>query len=107
MEKIGKPVFDEITKLLIKELDPEQIILFGSYAWGVPTEDSDVDLFIIISESDEPPAKRARYAHKCLRNLGISKDIIVRTRQEVEKYRNIKTSFESVILKKGKILYGQ
>ncbi len=106
MKRIDKLVFDEITRRLIKELEPEQIILFGSYAWGTPTEDSDVDIFIIISESDEPPPRRARYAHKCLRGLGVSKDILVRTRQEVEKQRNIKTSFENMILEKGKILYG-
>ncbi len=106
MGKVNESTLNEITKRLIRELNPEQIILFGSYAWGSPTKDSDIDIFVIISKSDQPPAKRARNAHKCLRDLGISKDILVRTRQEVERCRHVKTSFESEILEKGKVLYG-
>lgn len=107
MEQISNSTLEDITKRLVKALNPEQIILFGSYAWGTPTEESDVDIFVIVTESNIHPAKRARYAYKCLRGLDISKDILVRTRQEVEKYRYVKTSFESEILEKGKILYGQ
>ena len=33
---------------LAAEFDPEQIILFGSHAWGTPTEDSDIDLLVIV-----------------------------------------------------------
>ncbi|MFN7658777.1 MAG: nucleotidyltransferase domain-containing protein, partial [Dolichospermum sp.] len=44
---------NEITHRLVTALEPEQIFLFGSYAYGEPTEDSDVDLLVIISKSDE------------------------------------------------------
>ena len=37
----------EITDKIVKEYQPEKIILFGSWAWGEPHEWSDVDLFII------------------------------------------------------------
>ncbi len=37
----------KITDQIVKKYKPEKIILFGSYAWGNPTEDSDVDLFIV------------------------------------------------------------
>ena len=37
----------KITDQIAKKYKPEKIILFGSYAWGKPTEDSDVDLFIV------------------------------------------------------------
>ena len=36
-----------ITDHIVKKYKPEKVILFGSYAWGKPTEDSDVDLFIV------------------------------------------------------------
>ncbi|MFN9942773.1 MAG: nucleotidyltransferase domain-containing protein, partial [bacterium] len=37
-------LLDDITQRLVSALNPEQVILFGSYAYGEPTEDSDVDL---------------------------------------------------------------
>ena len=36
----------------LKPLDPEKIILFGSYAYGTPTEDSDIDLFLVKDTED-------------------------------------------------------
>jgi len=75
---------NEITNRLVSALEPEQIFLFGSYAYGEPTEDSDIDLLVIISKSDEPRYRRARQAYKALRGMGIPKDILVMTRSEVE-----------------------
>ena len=40
---------------LVAEFDPDQIILFGSHAWGMPGQDSDVDLLVIVPETDERP----------------------------------------------------
>lgn len=48
-----------ITQAIVDQFQPEQIILFGSYAWGTPNEDSDIDL-LVIKESDEAQRKRAR-----------------------------------------------
>lgn len=105
MRKVDKNLLDEITRRLVDAFQPEQIFLFGSYAWGIPSEDSDVDLFVVVDESDLRPAKRAMQAYSCLRGIGIAKDILVRTRAEAEKYRHIHASLESLIFEKGKILY--
>lgn len=105
MQVADKKMFDEITGCLVDSFDPEQIFLFGSYAWGTPSEGSDIDLLVIVDESDLRPAKRATLAHRCLRDIGIAKDILVRTRAEAEKYRNIHASLESLIFEKGVILY--
>ena len=40
----------EIREKIVREMNPEKIILFGSYAWGKPNSDSDVDLFIVKDE---------------------------------------------------------
>ena len=45
MTLITKEVIDEITRRLVLELHPEEIILFGSYAWGIPNKYSDIDLW--------------------------------------------------------------
>jgi predicted nucleotidyltransferase len=50
--RVGTDLIQEITRRLVAEFDPEQIFLFGSYAWGIPNEDSDVDLLVIVTQSD-------------------------------------------------------
>jgi predicted nucleotidyltransferase len=68
-------VKDEIVKRL-KSLQPEKIILFGSYAYGNPDENSDIDL-CVISNSIESKSKERAKIRSLLRNIKISKDILV------------------------------
>jgi uncharacterized protein len=106
MKHLPTGLLEELVDRLVKGLNPEKIILFGSYAYGEPTEDSDVDILVIISNSDEPRYRRARQAHKALRGIGIPKDIIVMTREEVERKATVPSSLVSQVLRQGKILYG-
>ena len=96
----------EISERIGQAFDPERIILFGSYAQGCPTEDSDVDLLVIVPQSDSPPAQRAMQAYRCMRGLNIAKDILVKTRAEVERARRVRASLVSEILERGRVLYG-
>jgi len=106
MKSISTDLLEEVTRRLVAELQPEQIILFGSHAWGSPDEDSDVDLLVIVPHSDDKPAQRAMRAHRCLRGLMVPTDILVKTRSEVERFRRVHASLESEILERGKVLYG-
>jgi predicted nucleotidyltransferase len=45
---------EEIIKRMVSNIKPEKIILFGSYAYGTPTEDSDLDLLVVIKSSKQP-----------------------------------------------------
>jgi predicted nucleotidyltransferase len=105
MKHIDDIILQSMTDRLVAEFDPDQIFLFGSHAWGFPTEDSDVDLYVIIPESVERPLRRARRAISCLGGMNISKDVLVRTRAEAEKYRHVYASLESQIFEKGRVLY--
>lgn len=105
MQKISPSLLREITRRLVDEFQPEEIILFGSHAWGKPDEDSDLDLLVIVPHSDLPPVRRAMRAHRCLQGLNVPKDILVRTRAEVERFRPVRASLEHQILERGKILY--
>jgi predicted nucleotidyltransferase len=91
---------------LVAEFQPEKIILFGSYAWGEPNEDSDVDLFVIVPDSSERPIQRMQRAQHCLGDLRVSTDIIVRTRAETDRYRNVRASLEHKVFGEGRVLYG-
>ena len=57
---------DEAVERLKKEFQPEEIYLFGSHAWCAPTEDSDVDLMVIVPHSEEPAIRRMQRAHPFL-----------------------------------------
>jgi len=96
----------DITKRIVDEMHPEKIILFGSYAWGSPGGSSDIDLFIILSDSKEPSYRRSRPVYRCLAGMGIAVDAIVKTRTEVESSKNVMTSLTKKVLEEGKILYG-
>ncbi|MEW6380740.1 MAG: nucleotidyltransferase domain-containing protein [bacterium] len=95
----------EITQRMVEELKPEKIILFGSYARGTPNEDSDLDILVIVSQSNESPTKRATRAYHCLRGLPMPKDILVYTQEEVEKRRKVHASLISQVLEEGKVIY--
>ena len=52
---------EEVKKRLINVYDPIAIYIFGSYAWGTPTEDSDLDLLVVVRDSIEKPQKKELY----------------------------------------------
>lgn len=96
----------EITRRLVAEFAPERIILFGSHAWGHPDENSDVDLLVVVPESDLPPPQRAARAYRCLREVPVPLDILVKTREEVERTRHVPASLINEVFERGRVLYG-
>jgi predicted nucleotidyltransferase len=105
VREIPAALLQEITRRLVNEFQPEKIILFGSHAWGKPNEDSDLDLLVIVSHSDLRPAQRAMRAYRCLSGLNVPKDILVKTRAEVDRFRHLRASLEHQVLERGKVLY--
>lgn len=106
MKTVRPELLDEVVSRLVRLFEPEAIYLFGSHAWGTPSEDSDVDLFVIVPQSAEPPVRRAQRAHRSLIGLDFAKDVLVRTRAEVqEAYRN-PASLATAVLTRGRRLYG-
>jgi predicted nucleotidyltransferase len=103
---LTRETLSEISRRITTDLNPEQIILFGSHAWGTPTEESDVDLLIIVSESHESPHKRAVRVHRALRGLPVPCDVIVRTRAEVDRLNPVRSSLLYRALTEGKPLHG-
>jgi predicted nucleotidyltransferase len=105
MKTISQDMLQEMTQRLVAEFQPEQVILFGSHAWGKPDENSDIDLLVIVPYSDMKPVQRAIRAHRCLRGIPIPMDILVKTQAEVDEYRDVYASLECEILERGKVLY--
>ena len=106
MKSVNNDVLEDITKRLIIEFEPEKIFLFGSYVWGNPSKDSDLDLLVIVKHSEFSPTKRASHAYRCLRNISCPIDILVKTKKEIDRFANVPVALESKIMKQGKLLYG-
>ena len=90
--------------ILTENGNPEKVILFGSYAWGTPTDDSDVDL-LIIQKSDEPRRTRQINLRRKLFGSGVAMDFIIYTPDELNRRLSIRDVFVNKILRQGKVLY--
>ncbi len=103
MGKIEKKI-SEFSDKIAREFKPNKIILFGSYAWGEPNSDSDIDLFII-KDTHERRIDRSRRVRKIIWDFGMPVDILVYTPQEVKQRMELEDFFIEDILNKGKVLY--
>lgn len=94
-----------IVDKIVQEYQPEKIILFGSWAWGEPHEDSDVDLFII-KKTHQARLDRSRELQRILTHREVPLDFLVYTPEEVEESINENHNlFIEDIMRNGKVLY--
>ena len=107
LETFSTELIDEIVKHLVNGLNPEQIILFGSYAYGEPNEDSDLDLLIVTKISEVKGYQLAQKGYKSLNplRLKIPVDLVVVTQAEVDEKRTVPSSLVSRAVHYGKVLY--
>ncbi|MBI3270537.1 MAG: nucleotidyltransferase domain-containing protein [Planctomycetes bacterium] len=93
-----------IAARIVKAVDPERVILFGSYAHGRPHKCGDVDLFVIIRSRESRPERRSR-----LRVVAevpfLPMDILVSTPAEVKERLRVGDAFVAGILAQGRTLY--
>lgn len=95
---------EEIKNKLVSEFNPKKIYIFGSYAWGNPNEDSDLDI-MVITERCENKIMDMRRGIRALRGTGISKDLIVESEFEfLENARDLH-KLENEIYNRGYMIY--
>ena len=105
---ISQETIQEVVRRLVETYNPLEIYLFGSYAYGTPNEDSDLDLLIVIEKSEEQKAfKRSIIGCKALWGLGIPKDILVYTQDEFQRALAKESSLSFHIKNEGKCLYAR
>ncbi len=104
-EKITPELVNYVVEKIIREIQPEKIILFGSYARGDFNQDSDLDMFII-KDSKESSRIMRRKIESLLWGRRFPVDLIVRKSEEVEWNLRAKNPFYLYhIFKDGKVLY--
>ncbi|MCB1157522.1 MAG: nucleotidyltransferase domain-containing protein [Leptospiraceae bacterium] len=103
---LSEEFLQECINNILSIFTPEKIILFGSYAYGNPTQDSDIDIFIILKDSKLPRYKRARELRKLFRNYEkIEFDFVIYKSSEVDEWKDVHLSFVNTVLEKGKVIY--
>ena len=100
-------LIQDIVQRIVAGYSPQKIILFGSYAYGKPDEDSDIDL-LIVKDTNKRPIERWMEVKRLLRDRSrtVSVSPLVYTSHELEARLALKDFFIQEVLEKGKILYG-
>jgi uncharacterized protein len=96
----------------LKSTQPEKIILFGSYAYGEPNEDSDLDILVVTGDDIIPSSfsEKSRIYLRIAQSISDVRsvfpiDLIVHTKAMHRKFIELNSSFSRELLTKGKILY--
>lgn len=104
-----KPNIKKTFEKLFNQYSPDKAILFGSYAYGHPTKESDIDLFIV-KDTPENPIKRRVTVRRILNITDPdfpSVSPIVLTPKELRARLKIGDQFIEEILRKGLLLYAK
>ena len=109
MERYGRKMIDieklkkEITSRLLP-LNPEKIIIFGSYAYGTPTANSDLDICVVEKKYKSKIQEKAKIDF-LLKDIRIAKDILVPTSEEYNFYKKKINSVYNDIDTRGEVLW--
>ncbi|MEG4485094.1 nucleotidyltransferase domain-containing protein [Microcoleus sp. D2_18a_B4] len=93
----------ELSRAIANKFQPQKIILFGSYAYGNPTEDSDVDMLVVLSSDGNNIRKTWEILNQTQPNFAV--DLLVRTPSEIEQRLAWNDLFLREIIEKGKVIY--
>jgi predicted nucleotidyltransferase len=106
MEGKIQQILDDIAFRLERDYKPERAILYGSYAYGTPNADSDIDLFIV-KETDAKPVDRIVEVMRLLFTPGrdVSVEPLVYTPGELSERLARRDPFLTEILERGRVIY--
>ena len=106
--QVTEAVLDRMVQAIVDEVDPEQIILFGSRARGDQREGSDIDLIVVEAEPFGPERSRhqemVRLYH-VIKGSGVSTDLLVFSREDVEYWHDSLNHVLARALREGRVLY--
>lgn len=98
----------EMVDMIVREVEPEAIILFGSRARGDARADSDVDLLVVEKEPFSPQRSRREETtrlYMLLRKLDVSKDILLYSREEFDSRKNSLNHVVGRACREGRVLH--
>lgn len=104
---ISKQTIEEVKNRLVQAYNPLTIYIFGSYAWGHPDEESDLDLLIVVDTLKQDRFKAMSEGYTALRDLPIFKDILLYSKAEFEQAAATPATLCNRVQKEGKIIYAR
>ncbi len=106
MSEVHSETLKEIVGRLVRGMQPDSIYLFGSQARGETDPGSDIDLLLILPDSDLPRHKREAISYDLLWDQTTPVDVIVLTKAEFQRGCHVKSSLPSRVRAEGKMIYG-
>ncbi|MCX5970218.1 MAG: nucleotidyltransferase domain-containing protein [Coprothermobacterota bacterium] len=103
-DTLSAHLLERITERITQALQPEMIWLYGSYAYGQPHPDSDIDLLVVVSDLCSPYQEAVK-AYRALRGSCAPVEIKVVTRTQFDRRIQWVSSVEHDVKLKGKLLY--
>ncbi len=108
MTQVTDKLIDRMVRAIVDEVDPEQVILFGSRGRGDERQDSDVDLVVVEAEPFGP--KRSRHKemvrlYHAVAGFPVAADVLVYSRDDVDYWRDSLNHVLARALREGKVLY--
>lgn len=102
--QVTEELLQDIAQRIVEAFHPDKIILFGSYAYGTPHKDSDIDLLVIM-EAEGTRIERIRNVSRIAKVYFLPMDILVYSPAEIESRLAMGDFFIAEILAKGRVLY--
>ncbi len=105
--EVTDEVLGRISNRIVEAFQPRKVILFGSYTYGKPHQDSDVDHLVVLdsADADDRPVQRSRRVRSIVGEPYLPMDIMVRTTEEIQRRLELGDFFIAEILSKGRVLY--
>jgi predicted nucleotidyltransferase len=106
MSELSNKQLKEITNRLKDAINPIAIYLFGSYATDKANEDSDIDLLAVVPDTKKSVREIAIEGRKSLWDIHIPLDLIVCTKIQFDRFRDVKNSIMNEAFCFGRVIYG-
>jgi predicted nucleotidyltransferase len=97
-------IIAEMTRRIVEKFDPLQVILFGSQARGDARPDSDIDLLVVFPHVENAFTTAVAIRSE-LSGLGVAKDIVVTTPDEIAGWGHLIGTVLEPALREGRVLY--
>jgi len=105
MPEVSEDSLGEVVRRLVSTLQPEEIYLFGSHAYGTPHRHSDLDFLVVVPDDAGDPDQLALAGRRALLDYPVSVDILIYHRSEMDKWAPVCCSLPHTVIHRGRELY--
>jgi predicted nucleotidyltransferase len=107
--EVNDKLLRDMTRVIVEEIHPSRVVLFGSRAQGDARADSDIDLLVVTAEPFEAGRSRRREAARLWRALAhfhVPVDLVLYSEREIEEWRSSSNHLTTRALREGRVLHG-